>query len=312
MTDLAAAGLSATMEDYLEAIFHLQERSQVARVRDIAKHLGVKMPSVSGALKGLAARRLVEHEAYGYVVLTPQGRSLAAEVHRRHVAIVELLQRVMLLPAEQAEEEACRLEHALSGDALERLLLLIQFIQQDEAVRQHWLEHLQESDICEVLPAAEAAPVEAAALTLDRVAPGSTAVIVRVCGEGAIRRRLLDMGLRPGAEVKVERLAPLGDPIEIVLMEYHLTLRRNEAANIQVRIVEQPLSQVPLNTRVRVTDIRGGGGRKQRLAEQGLAPGVELTVLARPEGHGRVSLQVGDDRTEVGANVGDDIIVRFL
>ena len=99
MPDLSAAGLSATMEDYLEAIYRLQQSRQVARVRDIARQLGVKMPTVSGALKTLAGRQLVEHEAYGYATLTEEGRRLAEQVHLRHTAIVELLENVMLLPA---------------------------------------------------------------------------------------------------------------------------------------------------------------------------------------------------------------------
>jgi len=314
MTDLDAAGLSATMEDYLEAIYELQERHQVARVRDIARHLGVKMPTVSGALKTLAARKLVEHEAYGYATLTTAGRHLAEQVHHRHTAIVELLEHVMQLPAEQAAVEACQLEHALSAEALERLRLLTSFIQQDEAVRQHWLQHLAQAELCEVLPEAAEPPAVAAdeEITLDCVAPGSAATIVRVCGEAAIRRRLLDMGLRPGAEVRVERLAPLGDPIAITLMDYHLTLRRTEAVNIHVQVVEQPLSRVPAGRRVQLRQIRSGAGRKRRLMAQGLAPGVEVMVLEPANGHQQVLLQLDAGRTEIGHHLADDVIVRLL
>ena len=313
MLDLGAAGLSATMEDYLETIYQLQATHQVARVRDIARQLGVKMPTVSGALKTLAGRGLVEHEAYGYATLTEEGRQLAEQVHDRHTAIVDLLQRVMLLAPEQAGDEACRLEHALSSESLERLRLLTRFMQENESVHAQWQAHLAQAAICEVAPEAVAAPaVVAEDVTLDEVAPGSAAVIVRICGEGPIRRRLLDMGLRPGAEVRVERLAPLGDPIEIMLLDYHLTLRRNEAVNIHVQIVEQPLSQVRAGRRVELVSIRGGAGRQRRLEGQGLAPGVELTVLERPPGHQRIALMVGEVRTEVGHHLADDVIVRLL
>jgi DtxR family Mn-dependent transcriptional regulator len=308
--DLAAAGLSATMEDYLEAIYQLQEQQQVARVRDIARLLGVKMPSVSGALKTLAARELIQHEKYGYATLTPQGRELAEQVHRRHHAIVELLRRVMLLAPEQAEDEACRLEHALSAESLERLLLLTQFMQQDEEVRSRWLALLEQSELCEVLPEAAAAPA-LTETTLDKIPPGSTGLITQVCGEGAIRRRLLDMGLRPGVEVRVARLAPLGDPLEVIVMDYHLTLRKNEAQGIHVRIVEEPLSRAEPGRQVRLMHIDGGGGRRQRLAAQGLTPGAEMTVLPPVPGHRQVRVRVGTAEVSVGHNMADDIFVRL-
>jgi len=313
MPDLGAAGLSATMEDYLEAIYQFQESQHVARVRDLARHLGVTMPSVSGALKTLAARQLVEHEAYGYATLTEEGRRLAEQVHLRHTAIVDLLQRVLQLGADRAEDEACRLEHALSTVALERLRLLTGFMQDHDDVRQQWLAHLDEADLCEVLPEAPAAgALEAGEATLDCVTPGSAATITRVCGEGPIRRRLLDMGLRPGAELRVERLAPLGDPIEITLLDYHLTLRRNEAVNIHVRVTEQPLSEVAPGRRVQVVALKGGAGRKRRLAVLGLSEGVELQVQAPVPGESHVIVQLGDREVEVGRNVADDAIVRLL
>jgi DtxR family transcriptional regulator, Mn-dependent transcriptional regulator len=308
--DLAAAGLSATMEDYLEAIFQLQERDQVARVRDIARLLNVKMPSVSGALKSLAARDLIQHERYGYATLTVEGRALAEQVHRRHLAIVELLQEVMLLPALQAEDEACRLEHALSTEALERLLLLTDFLRHDESAGRRWRELLEQSELCEVLH--EAAPEVEPEVTLDKVPPGSTGVITQVCGEGPIRRRLLDMGLRPGAEVRVERLAPLGDPIEVVVMDYHLTLRKNEAVGIRVRLVEEPLSRVEPGRQVQLVSISGGTGRRRRLADQGLVPGAIMTVLPMVPGHSQVLVSLGDAEVSVGHNIADDILVRFV
>jgi Fe2+ transport system protein FeoA len=71
---------------------------------------------------------------------------------------------------------------------------------------------------------------------LNQLKPKDTGKIIRVeCG-GALRRRILDMGVIPGTEVKVERVAPLGNPIEIKIKGYHLSLRKEEAANIYVEV----------------------------------------------------------------------------
>ena len=64
---------------------------------------------------------------------------------------------------------------------------------------------------------------------------GESGIIVSVKGEGKIRRRLLDMGITPGAEVYLRKKAPLGDPLEITLRGYELTLRKDEASYIYLQ-----------------------------------------------------------------------------
>ena len=72
--------------------------------------------------------------------------------------------------------------------------------------------------------------------TLEEFVPGEKGVITAVSGEGRIRRRLFDMGVTPGAEVVMRKKAPLGDPIEVTLRGYVLTLRKTEAACVVMEV----------------------------------------------------------------------------
>jgi DtxR family Mn-dependent transcriptional regulator len=110
--------LSASLEDYLEAILQLERGSRVARVSEIAEYLNVSRPSVTGALKNLAGRGLVSHARYGHAVLTEEGTRIALDVERRHLAIRDFLTDVLGIEAVQAEITACRLEHVLEPDVL--------------------------------------------------------------------------------------------------------------------------------------------------------------------------------------------------
>ena len=74
-------------------------------------------------------------------------------------------------------------------------------------------------------------------MNLSELQEGQTATVVRVTGEGSFRRRLLEMGFLRGTEVYVEKYAPLKDPIELILKGYHVSLRVNEAAWVQVENV---------------------------------------------------------------------------
>ena len=72
-------------------------------------------------------------------------------------------------------------------------------------------------------------------MTLDEIKPGQTIVIHEVKGQGLLRRRLLEMGLTPNTKVKVRKVAPMGDPIEVYLRSYVLTLRKEDASMIEVK-----------------------------------------------------------------------------
>ena len=71
-------------------------------------------------------------------------------------------------------------------------------------------------------------------MTLDTLKPGESGTIISVGGNGALRRHLLDMGLTPETKIHVRKVAPMGDPIELFLRSYVLTLRKEDAANIVV------------------------------------------------------------------------------
>ena len=75
-------------------------------------------------------------------------------------------------------------------------------------------------------------------MTLDLVQPGTSATVEAVGGEGLLRKRLLEMGLTPNTLVKVRKIAPMGDPIEVYLRSYVLTIRKEDAAKITVKGVK--------------------------------------------------------------------------
>ncbi|MGQ9610920.1 MAG: metal-dependent transcriptional regulator [bacterium] len=120
--------LTNSMEDYLEAISKLKHKKEYVRVRDIAKEMKVKMPSVTGALKVLADKNLVRHEKYEYVELTEEGLKIAEEIKRRHDLISEFLMNVLKIDPETAEKDACKIEHSVSPVTVDRLLKLVEFI----------------------------------------------------------------------------------------------------------------------------------------------------------------------------------------
>ena len=77
-------------------------------------------------------------------------------------------------------------------------------------------------------------------VTLNTVLIGTSGIIVKVNGEGRVRRRLFDMGLTPGAEVFLRKKAPLGDPLEITLRGYELSLRKDEAQYVEIKVIDLP------------------------------------------------------------------------
>ena len=123
--------LSASLEDYLEAIFNLTRESNVTRGKDIAAGLGVARPSVTGALRMLAKRGLVNYQPYGLISLTRAGQARAAAVARKHDIIKSFFADVLGIEAESAAKAACRTEHALGKHIISKLTLFIEFVTQE-------------------------------------------------------------------------------------------------------------------------------------------------------------------------------------
>jgi len=146
---------TASMEDYLEAIANLREGRKVVRVKQISQRLGVKMPSVTSALRKLSEQELVEHERYRHIKLTPKGDKVAHEVIRRHEALTRFFAQALDINREIAEEDACRIEHVISPLGMERLAKFVEFIEACPLGRanfttryKYYLEHGQPPQDC--------------------------------------------------------------------------------------------------------------------------------------------------------------------
>jgi DtxR family Mn-dependent transcriptional regulator len=121
--------LSASLEDYIEAIAHIVAEKKVARGKDIAKRLQVSRASVTEALRALAKKRLVHYEPYEVITLTEKGREVAGDVIRRHGALKEFFIKVLAIDDGIAEESACRIEHAAPPEVIDRLIRFVAFLE---------------------------------------------------------------------------------------------------------------------------------------------------------------------------------------
>jgi DtxR family Mn-dependent transcriptional regulator len=113
--------LTKSEEDYIEAIYVIQQGRNVVRVKDIAKHLKVKLPSVTGSIKKLSKKGLTIYEKYGYIQLTKKGEKYAKEVYKKHQILVLFLTKILKVKKETAVRDACLMEHSLSQETLEKL-----------------------------------------------------------------------------------------------------------------------------------------------------------------------------------------------
>lgn len=120
--------LSASLEDYLEAIFNIAGTSKIARSKDISELLGVSKSSVTGALRLLKKKGFVNYKPYDYVTLTEDGQTAAAEVVRKHNILKSFFVNVLGVEPDEAQKAACKAEHALGLKIISKLLSYIAFV----------------------------------------------------------------------------------------------------------------------------------------------------------------------------------------
>lgn len=113
--------LSASMQDYMEAILELEESEDSVRVTDVANKLHIAKASVNQTVQKFKEMGLVHQQTYGPVELTPEGRNVADKVRQKHRKLRQFLVEVLGVDSKIAEEDACRMEHAVSLQTMDRL-----------------------------------------------------------------------------------------------------------------------------------------------------------------------------------------------
>jgi len=144
MNNIDKNPITPTMEDYLEAIYNLSKEKRAVRVRDIAKKLDVKMPTVTNMLKTLSERGLIDYEKYEYLELTENGSDVGQEIDRRHQIFRNFLTNILKIDYNQSDEDACKMEHAVSPTTLEAFVDFMEFIDNCPRGGASWLDYFNE------------------------------------------------------------------------------------------------------------------------------------------------------------------------
>jgi DtxR family Mn-dependent transcriptional regulator len=125
-TDLV--NLSASLEDYIEAIYHIIEEKLVARSKDIAARLDVSRASVTEALRALSKKELINYAPYEAITMTEKGKQVAEDVIYRHDSLKRFFIEVLAIDKQKAEEAACRVEHAAPPEVISRMIGFMDFL----------------------------------------------------------------------------------------------------------------------------------------------------------------------------------------
>ena len=194
--------LSAPVEDYLKAIYDLERVGAPAATNDIADRLAISPASVSGMVRRLAEQGLITHEPYKGVRLTGDGRRAALRTLRRHRILECYLTEVLGYEWDGVHAEAEQLEHAASEELIERMAAA--------------LGHPSQDPHGAPIPTRDGRVEEAYLRTLADVGPGERVRVRRVQDEDAERLRYLaELGIRPGAMVRILDRAPYDGPIPL-------------------------------------------------------------------------------------------------
>jgi DtxR family transcriptional regulator, Mn-dependent transcriptional regulator len=238
--------LSSAMEDYLEAIYHLEQEHRIARVRDIADRLKVRMSSVTSALRTLSARGLLKYDPHQYITLTEEGARQAQDIVRRHVILKRFLVRVLKIDNASAEDNACRIEHHLDPEVIERLVDFLGFMEMCPVDQTRWVYGIAEScDDCETClekakgklrtrARAQEAAV-AGGMTLAEAIPGSQVLIESLPRGSAFSGLPAMESVDIGAIVEIEHRDDKSGSLQVNVKGYRLSLDEEHASRILVK-----------------------------------------------------------------------------
>jgi DtxR family transcriptional regulator, Mn-dependent transcriptional regulator len=234
------AEMSSSTQEYLEALYTLTQNGKKAGTSELSKKLGISAASVTEMLKKLSEMGYINYSRYQGVTLSPEGFKLAEKMARKHRILERFLHDVLRIGTDKVHEEACEMEHSLS-DSAERAMC----------------QNLNSPDKCpddqKLIPACNlgfstCAECQEWKGDLDKIGPRKENVIslaelkekqegpiAFIRGDKKALHRLNEMGLTPGTNIKVSRIAPLKGPVEIIVRGSRLALGDEIACNVFIK-----------------------------------------------------------------------------
>jgi len=233
---------SASVEEYLEAIYSFNEKGELAKNQNLSEKLRVSPPSVTQMIQKLAEEGLVTYEPYKGAYLTGKGMALAQKVVRKHRLLEVFLHDILKLPREKVHEQACKMEHSLTDETAAALCKALDKPERcidDDPIPECSLN----VDTCNGCEEARSKSSEHPLITqLNNLKPSEEGRVAFIRGGRKSTQRLLDMGLTPGTYFKIVNAAPFKGPIEIEVRGTSLALGRRLAGQVYVEIEDKEQS----------------------------------------------------------------------
>jgi DtxR family Mn-dependent transcriptional regulator len=214
--------ISDVVEEYLEAIYRLQEKGGAAKTSELVYSLKVAPGTVTNTIERLERENLVTHELYRGVKLTDKGRKIALNIVRKHRLSERLLTDLLGFEWERVHDAACRLEHGISDEVAKKM---------EEALgRPRTCPHGNP------IPTERGEVLEEELHPLAELNPTDRGVVSKITDEGGeLLQYLSSLGLKPGAGLEVVDKAPFNGPLTVIVNGSRHALGREAAATVMVR-----------------------------------------------------------------------------
>jgi DtxR family Mn-dependent transcriptional regulator len=214
--------VTEVVEEYLEGIYRLQEKSGVARTSDIVKVLQVVPGTVTNTVERLEKEGMLRHEPYRGVRLTDKGRRIALDVIRRHRLSERLLTDFVHVDWDKVHDAACRLEHGITNDVIKKL--------------EKALGHPKTCPHGNPIPTACGGIVEEKSEPLSTLKSKESGVVAKIEDETPeVLKYIAVLGLLPGASIEIVEKAPFDGPVTVRVGGANHALSLSMASNIWIR-----------------------------------------------------------------------------
>ncbi|MDH5441742.1 MAG: metal-dependent transcriptional regulator [Candidatus Bathyarchaeota archaeon] len=221
-----ATTVSSVIEEYLEVIYRLQERSGVARTLELAEMLNVAPGTITNTVERLEKESLIVHEPYKGVRLTEKGRGIALRMVRKHRLSERLLTDILDVEWDKVHDAACQLEHGISDEIAKRI--------------EKALGHPKTCPHGNPVPTECGGIIEESSLPLARLSLGEKGVIVKIADESPELLQYLEtLGLKPDTFLEVVQKAPFDGPITVRVDGKDHAISRAIARLIGVREIDK-------------------------------------------------------------------------